>query len=540
MPEITPIKLEIPSVDQNPDEVLLNPGDVVFVMGENGAGKSSLLQRIFATHWHSARRISAHRQNWLYSNLSALSAADRNNAGQNINHHDTTPHSRWRDDYSTQRPQITLYDLVDAQNARGRGIAAAADAGDLNEVQRLSKERAPLSTINLLMQKSNLPIELSIGSSGEVLASKNGSYPYSVAELSDGERNAVLICADVLTAKHGTLLLVDEPERHLHRSIISPLLTALFNTRPDCTFVVSTHDVTLAIDNPDSRTLLLQSCQYAPNGIVAWDYKLFGPEHGISEETKKAILGARRRLLFVEGRERSLDLSLYRILFPNMTIVPKQNCREVIQSVVGLRSSKSLHWLEVFGLIDGDQRTPVEIEELRSKGVYTLPLYSIESVYYHPKIFEGVAERKCQITGDDKELVVENGKAAAIASLRNHRTRLCHKVVSRSITHRIFASLQTQDAIEKRDVITFRVDTGELLKREEERFDRLIEEKNLDGLLSIYPLRETQALGLMAGSLGLRLSEYEKAVRKLLLEDSQIIQFARGIVEPLLEELGEC
>ena len=43
---------------------------------------------------------------------------------------------------------------------------------------------------------------------------------YGAAELSDGERNALLISAEILTAKDGTLLIIDEPERHLHRSII--------------------------------------------------------------------------------------------------------------------------------------------------------------------------------------------------------------------------------------------------------------------------------------------------------------------------------
>ena len=84
------------------------------------------------------------------------------------------------------------------------------------------------------------------------MASKSGSKPYSIAQLSDGERNALLIATNVLTVKDGTLVLIDEPERHLHRSIISPLLTHLFAQRPECAFIVSTHDVMLPLDNPAS------------------------------------------------------------------------------------------------------------------------------------------------------------------------------------------------------------------------------------------------------------------------------------------------
>ncbi len=57
------------------------------------------------------------------------------------------------------------------------------------------------------------------------IASKSGGPHYSVAKLSDGERNALLIAATVLSVTPETLLLIDEPERHLHRSIISPPLT---------------------------------------------------------------------------------------------------------------------------------------------------------------------------------------------------------------------------------------------------------------------------------------------------------------------------
>ena len=77
------------------------------------------------------------------------------------------------------------------------------------------------------------------------MASKSGSDSYSVAEMSDGERNALLLAAEVLTVPSGTLILIDEPELHLHRSIISSLLTGLFSNRSDCMFVISTHEVML-------------------------------------------------------------------------------------------------------------------------------------------------------------------------------------------------------------------------------------------------------------------------------------------------------
>ncbi len=87
--------------------------------------------------------------------------------------------------------------------------------------KELSNNQAPLQAINELLAISNIPIKITLGKDEQLFASKNGSEPYSIAELSDSERNALLIGADVLTTEPNTLIILDEPERHLHRSIIA-------------------------------------------------------------------------------------------------------------------------------------------------------------------------------------------------------------------------------------------------------------------------------------------------------------------------------
>jgi hypothetical protein len=130
-------------------------------------------------------------------------------------------------------------------NVRARGIAAAVDADDMDLAKKSSKEDAPIKMIDKLLRLSNIPIVITVFAAEQVMGSKSGSAPYSIPRLSDGERNALLIAADILTVKSGTLLLIDEPERQLNRSIISPLLSLLFARRIDCAFVVSTHAVML-------------------------------------------------------------------------------------------------------------------------------------------------------------------------------------------------------------------------------------------------------------------------------------------------------
>jgi hypothetical protein len=179
-------------------------------------------------------------------------------------------YARYRLDYAAERASIAIFDLIDADTMLARKIADLVRAGDTAGAEREATTPAPLQVINDLMRLSNIPIEISIEEGQRVVAKKSGGAGYSVAELSDGERNAFLIAADVLTAKPGALLLIDEPERHLHRAIISPLLSQLFDKRRDCAFIVSTHELMLPLDTPAASTLLVRGCEYAGSNVTAW------------------------------------------------------------------------------------------------------------------------------------------------------------------------------------------------------------------------------------------------------------------------------
>jgi ABC-type cobalamin/Fe3+-siderophores transport system ATPase subunit len=342
-------------------------GETLFILGANGTGKSSLMQWLYNPHHANARRISAHRQTWFSSNAMNLSPYQKRQLESSIQGGDTSQQARWMDNYAEQRASIAIYDLIDAENVRARLIASAVDGNDIELAKTLSKKDAPIKIINELLRLSNIPIEISVREGDQVVASKCGGIPYSIAELSDGERNALLIAATVLTVENGTLLLIDEPERHLHRSIISPLLTLLFSKRDDCAFIVSTHDVLLPLDNPSARTLLIRGCTYAGSSVSGWDVDLVPPENEIDDDLKQDILGARRKILFIEGTERSLDKPLYSLVFPNVSVVAKSSCRDVEHAVNSIRDSGNLHWLNAFGIIDNDRRTEADINRLKRR-----------------------------------------------------------------------------------------------------------------------------------------------------------------------------
>lgn len=112
---------------------------------------------------------------------------------------DHQEHSRWKDDYSHQRASLSIFDLINSKNIRARNIATAFDSGHFELTREYSKIQDPIQAIKELLGISNIPLEVILSNDEQLFAIKNGSNQYSIAELSDGERNALLIGADKLT-----------------------------------------------------------------------------------------------------------------------------------------------------------------------------------------------------------------------------------------------------------------------------------------------------------------------------------------------------
>ena len=168
----------------------LGPGDVLYMLGANGTGKSGLVSRLFSAHQAKAKRISAHRQTWFRSNTLDMTPRNRDDLERNIRSQDAQETARYLLEYADQRVGVAIFDLIDADTMLNRKIADLVRAGDTVGAKKKAKTPAPMQVISELMQLSNIPIEISVEERERVIAKKDGGPGYSVAELSDGERNA--------------------------------------------------------------------------------------------------------------------------------------------------------------------------------------------------------------------------------------------------------------------------------------------------------------------------------------------------------------
>ena len=92
------------------------------------------------------------------------------------------------------------------------------------------------------------------------------SADYSASEISDGERAVFYILGQVLSANEGSILIFDEPELHIHKSIISNLWDEIEKLRPDCSFLMITHDIEFAATRV-AKKYVIRNYYSAP----AWD-----------------------------------------------------------------------------------------------------------------------------------------------------------------------------------------------------------------------------------------------------------------------------
>ena len=336
------------------------------------------------------------------------------------------------------------------------------------------------------------------------------------------------------------MLLIDEPERHLHRSIIEPYLSALIAQRKDCYFIVSTHEIALPICNPEASVLIVRSCAWNGATATGWEARLLQGDAKLPEDIRRAILGARKRVLFVEGKPESLDLQLYSALFAGISIVPVGSCDNVIKAVIGLRDSHEHHDVESFGLVDGDNRSRDEIENLERKGIYALNQYSVESIYYCSDSMNAVAKRQAESLGVANDEMVKAAKNAAIASLSQGGVdeRLAARLCEREVREHIRSQMPDWKAIVNGSDVRIQVGTDGRFKEELTYLRKLLEEEDIEEIISRYPVRESDALGEITRQFSLSKANYEKTLLSRIRNDGELAEQLRKRVGSLSTALA--
>jgi hypothetical protein len=205
--------------------------------------------------------------------------------------------------------------------------------------------------------------------------------------MSDGERVIFYMLGHCLMARPNSIIIIDEPELHVHKAILARLSDIIEAERPDCAFVYITHDLDFVVARPTASKLLILS--YSPDLI--WRLELLPTDTGLPERVLSEIVGSRQPILFVEGVRGGLDSIIYRSAFPQHTVEPIGPCDAVIHAVASFRAHPSLHRLSGKGIVDSDGRNADEVSYLAKQDVHVLSVAEMENLLLLPTVFKQIA-----------------------------------------------------------------------------------------------------------------------------------------------------
>lgn len=508
--------LVLPGKAGEPTQTIKVEKSILFI-GANGSGKSRLGTWIELEKKQEAKvhRISAQKSLDMPDSTTPMSIeiAERNLLFGSPEREDLVAHYRWNKRPATsllndyEKLMVYLFSDETEENAKFK-------AACVQTTVRIEPPRTKLDTVKKVWEAVLPHRELVIGGLRiETRVSNDPQAVYKSSEMSDGERVIFYLIGQCLAAPHDGIIIIDEPELHLHKSVQPKLWSEIEKLRTDCLFVYLTHDVDFAAANACSTKVWLKSF----NG-TNWDWEAISSDSNLPDELLFELLGSRKPVVFVEGEAGSYDTALYRAVLSDYLVIPRGGCEHVIQSVKALKANTQLHHLDVCGLIDRDRRLDAEIRTLREHSIFVMSVAEVENLFCTKEVLALVSQRLARDPAADfeavstavfKRLASELDKQASLHAIGEIKFKLnCYD-----------ASAVGKDQLESAlQSLAAGIDVGKLYQESLDRFQKAIDESDFDALLRLY---NRKSLTEQAGkALGLAPRELPELVIRLAQSES--------------------
>lgn len=515
------VDLTFPNVEGESQTLSLEAGKALYILGPNGSGKSTLLFQ-WARGRANIKLIPGNREVMFPESAVSLTAKQAMDGTRQERDWIMSTNSRTSSGaHNSQNWLKAMLFRLKAREDFSNAEYVRQDQAGNEEIKKKLLEEMPLKLINEAFCAASLPISFRWDKDSVLKVNKSGlDSTYDFNEMSDGERAAFIIAAQTILAEVGNAILVDEPERHLHRAISAPLLSHLRELRPDLAWVVATHDVSLPRADPLGSVLLLYGKE--PNG---WKSEFIADVWQLAPAISEAIYGARERVIFVEGETSSLDLPIYSAVYAHCTVLATGSCRDVVNAMLGLTSMGQLHHMEARGLVDRDNLP--NAAQLIAKGVHPIPFYAIESVYYHPSVIETIRH----LSGSEASLE-ELCAAACRAISDDDMKRLAKDAAYKAFAARISSGVPSFSDfdVEAQD-LGVTANPSQIYEEKLSYFRELVENGNWIGIIECFKIKSLKSPKRISDGLAYKSPEaYETVVRRRLVQDPELLERVRGML----------
>lgn len=408
------MKIRIP--DLNGNKKYIEDKQSIILIGANGAGKTRMSVWIDENNKEiNVHRISAQKSLGMPK---SVSPTELSTAEEQFMYGITSEDKKWLKDYGKKNnrwgnePEIHMLNDFDAlmvylmtenfeksieyREKHKEGNSQFDNETKLEKIKTIWEQVITHRQLQICAGK--IEVKCVIGNTDQ----------YNGSEMSDGERAIFHYIAEVVCAKENSLIIVDEPENHLHKSILVRLWDAIEAARPDCTFLYITHNLDFASTRINAQIIWVKNM----DEDSVWKYDLL-EEDSFSDDLLLEILGNRQKVLLVEGTpDKSIDRKLYSKVFEEYNIIPLEGCNTVIQSTKTYNHMQEFHYKEVKGIVDRDRRTEEEINALSASNIFVPKVAEIENLFLLPEVIKIVARKQNvdnidEIISETKEKIID-------------------------------------------------------------------------------------------------------------------------------------
>ncbi|MDR3177725.1 MAG: AAA family ATPase [Campylobacteraceae bacterium] len=311
--------------------------------------------------------------------------------------------------------------------------------------------------------------------------------PYPAHQMSDGEKVALYLIAQVLQAPKDGFIIIDEPEMYLHKTILKKLWDRLEQERQDCIFIYLTHDLDFATSR-NAKKVWIKSHIYPDE----WKIEDIPENADLPEALLLELLGSRKSILFCEGEKGGKDEVIYNCLFPELTITPVGSCLAVINYTKAFNNIPN-KTVKALGLIDADHHDKERLDALKADNIFSLPVAEVENLLLQEdflKLFAKEREMK-----DDNETTIikaiENIKNEVISDLEKNIELQVSNYVSAKVDYYFKDSNvkkgNTQEEVENNyNKFTRKIEIDGWYSQRKMELEKIITDKDYAKVLAVY------------------------------------------------------
>ncbi|MGF7141566.1 DUF4435 domain-containing protein [Roseimarinus sediminis] len=309
---------------------------------------------------------------------------------------------------------------------------------------------------------------------------------YNASEMSDGERVIFYLVGEVVCAPENSIIIIDEPEMHIHKSLVKTLFDLIENERHDCSFIYLTHDIDFAFSRQNASKIWTKS--YEGNNL--WDYELLEKSMPIPEQLYLEVLGSRNDVLFIEGDNSSIDYEIYGQVYGLHTIKPLGSCDKVIQTVKSFNEQNGFHNIKSFGIIDRDRRHDDDVIRLNKKDIWVLDVAEAENLLLLEDIVKAISNHMGK-NPDDVFLHVKNNLIGFFANQLENQI-LIH--FNQALRHEMIKAAKIEkkeiaDVIVEVNANYNAIDKQNIFDSIKTNFEELINTSSYEGILRVFNLK---------------------------------------------------